>query len=103
MCQTAHQNELMEAHPQDLRKQIVARYLAGEKLAAIEADTGVSRPTIYAYVKAAGYMPQRRANTPVHINDLMDRLAEANQTIGRLETELAAARATIVELLTDKL
>lgn len=104
LCRTAHKNGRMDPHPQELRDKIVERYLAGERLADIEADTGVSRPTIYTYIKAAGYSPQRRTKTaPLHLRDLMDRLDEANQTIGRLEAELAMARQQIEELRATKL
>lgn len=81
-----------QSHPESVRQQIIERYLAGDKVALIEAATGVSRPTIYTYVKDAGYTPARATKTkPVHTRDVMEQLAEANQEIGRLQAKLEIA------------
>jgi transposase-like protein len=81
-----------QSHPESVRQQIIERYLAGDKVALIEAATGVSRPTIYTYVKDAGYTPARATKTkPVHTRDVMEQLAEANQEIGRLQAKLEVA------------
>lgn len=89
----------MESHPESLRKQIIERYLAGDKIAAIEESTGVSKPTIYDYIKAEGYAPARRVKTkPVYTRDVMEQLAEANQEIGRLQAKLEIAEKEIQRL-----
>lgn len=89
----------MDTHPESVKRQIVERYLAGDKIAAIEHETGVSKPTIYTYIKAAGYAPARRSKTqPVHTRDVLEQLAEANQEIGRLQARLEIALAEIDRL-----
>ena len=88
-----------QSHPESVRQQIIERYLAGDKVALIEASTGVSRPTIYTYVKDAGYTPARATKTkPVHTRDVMEQLAEANQEIGRLQAKLEIAYEEIERL-----
>lgn len=88
-----------EPHPDSVKQLIIERYLAGDKIAAIESQTGVSRPTIYAYIKSAGYTPARGTKTkPVHTRDVMEQLAEANQEIGRLQAKLEVAYEEIERL-----
>lgn len=89
----------MDPHPEAVKNEIIERYLAGDKIAAIESTTGVSKPTIYAYIKQAGYVPARRNKTkPVYTRDVMEQLAEANQEIGRLQARLEVAEAEIERL-----
>lgn len=89
----------MDTHPESVKNEIIERYLAGDKIAAIEATTGVSKPTIYTYIKAAGYSPARRNRTkPVYARDVMEQLAEANQEIGRLQAKLEVAQQEIERL-----
>lgn len=89
----------MDPHPEAVKNEIIERYLAGDKIAAIEQTTGVSKPTIYTYIKAAGYAPARRNRSkPVHTRDVMEQLAEANQEIGRLQAKLEIATAEIERL-----
>jgi transposase len=89
----------MDAHPEKLRKQIVDRYLAGHKMADIQRDTGVSKPTIYAYIRKAGYSPARRVRSaPLHARDLMEQLADAHKEIGRLQSELDHCNVELAKL-----
>lgn len=89
----------MREHSETVKATVIERYLAGEKIAAIEQTTGVSKPTIYAYIKQAGYSPSRQTKTkPVYARDVMAQLAEANQEIGRLQERLEAALAEIERL-----
>lgn len=89
----------MDTHPEAVKREIVERYLAGDKIAAIEHETGVSKPTIYTYIKAAGYAPARRSKSkPVYARDVLEQLAEANQEIGRLQTRLELALSEIERL-----
>lgn len=89
----------METHPESVKKQIIERYLAGDRIAAIEQSTGVSKPTIYAYIKAEGYTPSRSVKSkPVHARDVMEQLAEANREIGRLQERLEVANEEIERL-----
>lgn len=93
------ESKVTEPHPESVRQQIIERYLAGEKIALIEADSGVSKPTIYAYIKDAGYTPSRKTKTkPVYARDVMEQLAEANQEIGRLQAKLEIAYEEIERL-----
>lgn len=87
-----------ERHSESVKRQIIERYLAGEKIALIEADSGVSKPTIYAYIKDAGYAPSRGKTKPVYARDVMEQLAEANQEIGRLQAKLEIAYEEIERL-----
>lgn len=88
----------MNSHPESLKRQVIERYLAGDKIAVIEQSTGVTRPTIYAYLKAEGYAPSRSKTKPVHTRDVMEQLAEANQEIGRLQARLEIANEEIERL-----
>lgn len=93
----------MEAHPQELKDRAIERYMAGDKIADIETELEVTRPTIYKWIKDAGMQPTRRNKTaPLHVRELIDQIVEANQSIGRLETELETARAEIVRLLGEQ-
>lgn len=86
-------------HSKQLRDQVIERYLAGDRLRDIESETGVTRPTIYLWLKSEGHNPSRRQKTaPLHVRQMLEQLAEANQRIGHLEAELEAARAEIVRL-----
>lgn len=87
------------SNPESVKQLIIERYLAGDKIAVIESSTGVSRPTIYTYIKDAGYTPARATKTkPVHTRDVMEQLAEANQEIGRLQAKLEIAYEEIERL-----
>ena len=89
----------VKTNPESVKQQIIERYLAGDKIAVIESSTGVSRPTIYTYIKDAGYTPARATKTkPVHTRDVMEQLAEANQEIGRLQARLEIAYEEIERL-----
>lgn len=88
-----------QSHPESVRQQIIERYLAGDKIALIESSTGVSKPTIYTFIKDAGYTPSRKTKTkPVYARDVMEQLAEANQEIGRLQAKLEVAYEEIERL-----
>ena len=90
---------MTENHPESVKQQVIERYLAGEKISIIESSTGVSKPTIYTYIKLAGYTPSRATKTkPVHARDVMEQLAEANQEIGRLQAKLEAALEQLEQL-----
>jgi hypothetical protein len=94
-----HSRIVTQSHPESVRQQIIERYLAGDKITVIESATGVSRPTIYTYIKDAGYTPARATKTkPVHTRDVMEQLAEANQEIGRLQARLEIAYEEIERL-----
>ena len=94
---------MSENHPESVKQQIIERYLAGDKIALIESSTGVSKPTIYAYIKLAGYTPSRATKTkPVHARDVMEQLAEANQEIGRLQAKLEVALEQLERLTRDR-
>lgn len=91
--------QVTERHPESVRQQIIERYLAGEKIALIESSTGVSKPTIYTFIREAGYTPSRKTKTkPVYARDVMEQLAEANQEIGRLQAKLEVAYEEIERL-----
>ena len=93
----------MEAHAQDIKNRALQRYMAGDKIADIETELGVTRPTIYKWLKDAGTQPTRRNKTaPLHVRELIDQIAFANQTVGRLKAELEAARSEIVRLLGEQ-
>lgn len=90
---------MTENHPESVKQQVIERYLAGEKIALIESSTGVSKPTIYTYIKLAGYTPSRATKTkPVYVRDVMEQLAEANQEIGRLQAKLEVALEELEQL-----
>ena len=93
----------MDAHPEEVRKTVVDRYLAGHKMADIMRDTGVSKPTIYAYIRKAGYSPARRVRSaPLHARDLMEQLAEAHKEIGKLQSELDRCQADLAKARSRK-
>ena len=93
------EKQVTEPHPESVRQQIIERYLAGDKIALIESSTGVSKPTIYTFIRDAGYTPARKTKTkPVYARDVMEQLAEANQEIGRLQAKLEIAYEEIERL-----
>lgn len=73
----------------ELRHKVVEQYLAGRKMADIVADTGVSAPTVYTWIRKDGFEPVRRARSqPLHAADLMRQLFDAHQEIGRLQERI---------------
>ena len=75
----------------ELRQRVVEQYLSGRKLADIVLETGVSKPTVYTWLRQDGFEPVRRARSqPLHASDLMRQLFEAHQEIGRLQERIEA-------------
>lgn len=72
-----------------LRERVLEQYLAGHKIADIVTETGVSKPTIYTWIRKQGFEPARRSRSqPLHATDLMRQLFDAHQEIGRLQERI---------------
>lgn len=89
------------------RRRAIEMYQAHVKTADIQAETGISRPRLYALLEAEGITPSRiRRPRPVGGDGvspvaLLDKIDAQGREIGRLETELREAR-TFIGLLMSK-
>lgn len=88
----------------DLRRDVVQAYEAGEKLTTIEKRFGVARATIYWFLEQAGKTPARfqrkiaLSADKTTVAELYDVILEQETYIKSLEEELAALRARVGNL-----
>lgn len=88
--------EVAHFHTEATRARVVELYQSGHKLAAITAETGVPRATIYWILRREGIRTDRVARSnddALSVGELLDTLRGAEQEIGRLTAELERERA----------
>lgn len=75
--------------PDVTKQKVIRMYEAGERLSAITAETGLSKPSIYWVLHSAGIKPSRRVrNDQLSAQELLEALKESEREVGRLQAEI---------------
>ncbi len=78
-----------KTYPVALRRELIARMLAGEDVRSLAAESGVRDHTLYRWKRQALIDAGQRPGLQTGV---IDELADARRRIKELETELAATR-----------
>ena len=79
-------------YPPEFRRAVCARLVAGERVASLSKELGVSEPTLYSW-KRQGLIDAGRAEGIKSFE--ADELAQAYKTIAELEAELEITKAAV--------
>ncbi len=95
---TARKKTPPPTDPESLRKEVIARYEAGDRVEDICRETGMPKATFY-WVLNRYNVPKRNpmssSEERLNVTDMLDRLMAQQEEIAALRSEVAKQRAVI--------